>query len=244
MTTAARSFAAKVRSHLSLYQTLFTHTTTADVDTWAILTSCGGTKYCCSGSSYDCCSKQNLVFDIGVPSVIQDYGSPQTIGNTLGSAPTTWQHSVITATTGSGLTNTATTSSSTPTGSTSSQTESAQPNARSSHKDLIIGIVAGVAVFLLLAIGASILFCLLRRRNPKGTVTQTGIQIDMQDQQKPPPRTSHSSTPAPPAYTPPPSEVKPFQVTPVGHYGESLIELHTQVARPVGADGRPLHELG
>jgi len=113
-------------------------------------------------------------------------------------------------------------------------------------------------VFLLLATVASIAFCLVRRRDRKGTVTQTGNPIDMQDQQQRPPGTSHSNAPlkyeeagaaystaaAPPAYAPPLSEVKPYQVTPVGHYGESLVELHSPVARPVGADGRPLHELG
>ena len=113
-------------------------------------------------------------------------------------------------------------------------------------------------MFLLLAALAGIAFCLVRRRGRKGPVTQTGNPIDMQDQQQRPPETSHSSAPlkyeeagaayytaaAPPAYAPPPSEVKPYQVTPVGHYGESLVELHTPVARPVGADGGPLHELG
>ena len=113
-------------------------------------------------------------------------------------------------------------------------------------------------MFLLLATVASIACCLVRRRDRKGSVPQTGNPNDMQDQQQRPPETSHSSAPlkyeeagaayyaaaAPPAYAPPPSEVKPYQVTPVGHYGENLIELHTPVARPVGADGRPLHEMG
>jgi hypothetical protein len=275
----ARNIAIKVRSHLRqlALAALNQHTNLLWIaegkSDWEQLVNCGGTKYCCAADS-DCCTKSNLVFDIGVPSVINNYGSSVSY-STLSGGATTWQSSLITAAA------TATAGGASGTGGSSNAT--AKP-ASSSH-GVVIGVVAGVVVFLALVVIGAVVFCCLRKRSPPAKPAQQNYtnMIDMQDRsaqagaattgvvQPGTGQTQNAQNPfteakyvqaygqqtqgpwqqppmqwqnAPPTYQPPQGNLQPYQVTPMSGDGQSLVELQSPIARPVGQDGKHFHELG
>jgi hypothetical protein len=217
-----------------------------NVNTWDALTSCGGTKWCCSDVD-GCCSKPNLVFDIGVPAVINNYGASDTTG-TLSSQPTTGGiATVITAAATDSSTATATGAVTTEMPSESSSTKTGV--ASTSHKSIIIGIAAAVIAFFVLALLAGVVvFCIVKKKKSKqaAPVNLMDLTSPVGPQQVYTGSTAqlvsnhgqygHEKTdfePAP-AYTPP-----SYQQPPIGPNGQAMFELQSPpVKQPV------YHELG
>jgi hypothetical protein len=235
-------------------------------DSYQSLTSCGGTKYCCSDTS-SCCSKPNLVFDIGIPSVVNNYGSSQTI-STFADQPTTGQKTIITAAaTGtdsiasSGTLAVVTTTDSnghtiTTTPQATSTSASSQATSTTSHKSLIIGVAAGVIVLLVLAVITGVLLCCaLKKRRAKEAppINLIDMNTPMQPQQAnngsnvhlvQKPGIAHGAYgPEKQAWDPVPAYTPPhWQQQPVDGRGQSLIELQSPAVqqRPHGG---PVYEM-
>jgi hypothetical protein len=210
------------------------------------LTSCGGTKWCCSDVD-GCCSEPNLVFDIGEPSVINKYGSSDTM-SVLSSQPTTGGlRTVITAaaTAGSAATVTGTA----PTGTSSNISSTSTAVASNDHKSILIGIAAAVIVFVVLALLAGIVvFCVLKKKRAKvaspvnlmdlnpttdaqQVYTGSTAQLTNTHGSYGPEKTGFEPAPA---YTPP-----YYQQPPTGPNGQAMFELQSPpVKQPV------YHELG
>lgn len=236
-------------------------------DSYQSLTSCGGTKYCCSDTS-GCCSKPYLVFDIGVPSVVNNYGSSQTI-STLVDQPTTGQKTTITiATTGTDSVATSGTLAAvtmthsvgltmTNASQATSTSASFQATSTTSHKGLIIGAAAGVAVLFVLAVITGVLLCCVlkkRRAREARPVSLIDMNTPIQRQQvnngpNPhwvhKPGTKHGAYgPEKPAWDPVPAYIPPYwqQQQPVNGHGQTLIELQSPAVqqRPPGG---PVYEI-
>jgi hypothetical protein len=227
-------------------------------DSYQSLTSCGGTKYCCSDTS-GCCSKPNLVFDIGVPSVVNNYGSSQTI-STLVDQPTTGEKTIITAATTGALAAVTMTHSLDYTITNAPQTTgtsvSFQATSTTSRKGLITGVAAGVAVLFVLAVITGILLCCMlkkRRVRKAPPVTLIDMNTPIQPQQVnnesnahlvQKPETKHGAYgPEKPAWDPVPAYIPPhWQQQPINGHGQTLIELQSPAVqqRPPGG---PVYEM-
>jgi hypothetical protein len=207
-----------------------------------------------------------LVFDIGIPSVINNYGSAQTT-NTLSDQPTTAQNAIITAsTTGAGSAATSGSPSAVtttdPAGNTitttpqaTGTTTSSQATSTKSHQGLIIGVAAGVVVLLILAIITGILVCcVLKKKRTKETPVNL---IDMNPHNQPQQFNTASNAhlvqqqgaghggfaPDKPAWDPVPVYTPPpWQQQPVNGYGQTLVELQSPAVqqKPPGA---PVYEM-
>jgi hypothetical protein len=220
------------------------------VDTYDALTSCGGTKWCCSDVS-ECCSHPNLVFDIGTPSVINDYGSTKTY-TTLPSEPTTGGPNTVITAAATSASATAVTggSASAVTGISSASSSKSTAASSVEHKTIIIAVAAGVIAFLVLAILAGIVvFCVLKKKkkgkldtpvnlidmNPAATpqhvFTTSTAQLVNQPGQYGPEKTGFEPAPA---YTPP-----HYQHTPTGPNGLAMFELQSPPVKQ-----NVYHELG
>jgi len=235
--------------------------------TWAQLVSCGGTKYCCSNAAVgvDCCNKQILIFDIGIPTVINDFGEGTTTVNTTAS------YALITA---SAKPTGASSGASSATALVAGASDSASATPQSSSSSIrigmgaIIGIALGVVAFFVVAAAAGIAVCCMYRKRSKAAqnAQNTPNLIDMNSPYPQPPGTSASFSPAPsyggkfagspnappspwgePA-PPYPNGNKEFyssnqDLLPKGANGEMLIELQSPVPSPAGPSGQHLYEL-
>jgi hypothetical protein len=222
----------------------------ASSSSWDQLIACGGTKYCCSSTGSDCCSKANLVFDIGTPTVVKDFntGSAQ---STTSSA----QYSLITATLGA----------STATADSAKASGSGAPAASSNSTSgigtgTIVGICVGITTFIVIAAVSGLVYCCVYKRKKKAAAPNL---IDMNSPNAPnssvlSPGSSHggkfaggqSAPPSPwgePA-PPYPSGQKEYygsnqDLLPRDSHGSPLIELQSPASMNTGPNGQHVHEL-
>jgi hypothetical protein len=226
-----------------------------NVDEYEELVACGGTKYCCIEEGLDCCTAQSKIFDVGVPYVVNYYGSvPSSVPTGLDGLSTTAQPTIATAT---GTSTKSTSTSGSTSGSTS--TSSASPSTSGGRNGVMIGVAAGiVGTLILVGIAVGIFFCLRRHGKPEAPMNMMNMQPpstsygesqgnDYFSHSKP--GSSWESNPQPPA-PPPWSPTDPnkgslysYYISPVGSDGKTIAEVDSTPAPPKTSHGAVVHEL-
>ncbi|KAF2669406.1 hypothetical protein BT63DRAFT_479255 [Microthyrium microscopicum] len=221
----------------------------SNIGGWEQLESCGGTKYCCISDGVDCCNHASYIFDIGVPSVINDFSAGTTV------TPTAVANLLITA---------SSTASTTGAASGSSQSSASANSSNTSETNngigtgALVGIAGGIITFAVLVAAAVIAYYCIKRRKANKQPSQNLIDMNGPNVSvgviRPGTgysgyqREKYPGTPQTPEWDSAPAYQRDFYASnqdllPKGLNGVTLIELQSSPAHPVDNNGHQRHEL-